>query len=463
MNYPLHPYQQRMVEFALDNPCCALFAECGLGKSRTTLNVIACLIDLAEVEKVLVVCPKKVAENTWTDEVEKWDELRFLRVSRVLGTEKQRISALQRPADVYVIGRDSFVWLVKHYRAKLPFDMLVLDELTSFKSTTSQRFKAMRLVRSQFNRIIGLTGTPAPNGYLDLFGQIYCLDGGKRLGLYKSRYVDQYFSYRMTPQHFAIGHRLKPGAKEEIERKISDICVSLKAEDYLQLPPISYTPYPVVLSDKLMKMYHDFQRDQLMPLATTVTSASPEVSITAANAAALMGKLLQFCNGAIYHDVAGPDGSRYVTDLHEEKLHALAEIIEAAQSPVLVFYQFIHDYHRIKNYLDKSLRVVKYEDGDTLREWNKGKIDVLLAHPASTAYGLNMQEGGHVVVWFGTGFNAELYTQANARLHRQGQQHHVRVYQLYVPNTFDEQAIKAVEGKITLQESLMNAVKELIK
>lgn len=453
MNYPLHDYQQRMVDFALSHTHCGLLAECGLGKSRTTLNVIAQLYNNLDICKVLVVAPKKVCENTWSDEVDKWDELKHLRVSRVIGTEKQRIAALQANADIYVLGRDSFVWLVKHYRAKLPFDMLVIDELTSFKATDSQRFKALRLVRSQFDRIIGLTGTPAPNGYLDLFGQIYCLDGGERLGLYKTKFLSKYFTYIESPMHYKMHINLRPGAKEEIENKISDICISLKAEDYLKLPPVSYIPYPVHLPDKLMKEYSKFQRDQLLTLCDA-TSRIDENSITAANAAALAGKLMQFCNGAIY------DEAHNVHHIHDEKIQALREVVEAAQSPVLIFYQYKHDIPRIEKVL-KDYKVVRYEDGDTLREWNAGKIDVLLAHPASTAYGLNMQDGGHIVIWFGTGWNAELYEQANARLHRQGQKHHVKVYQLYVPGTFDEKAIKAVEGKITLQESLKDAVKDL--
>lgn len=466
MNYPLHPYQQRAVDFALTHPYCALLLDMGLGKTRSTLNVIARLVSECEVCKVLIIAPKKVAENTWTDEVDKWDELRHLRVSRVIGTEKQRISALSTHADIYVLGRDSFVWLVKYYRAKLPFDMLVIDELTSFKATDSQRFKAMRLVRSQFSRIIGLTGTPAPNGYLDLFGQVFCLDGGERLGKYKTKFIEKYFTYYMSPMHFRMNIQLRPDAKKQIEEAISDICISMKAEDYLTLPDISYIPYPVHLPDSVMRRYRQFQHDQLMPLADSLCSVPGDTSsgpsITAANAASLMNKLLQFCNGAVYNDETDPYAPRTITEIHSEKLTALKEIVESAQSPVLVFYQYKHDIKRITDTL-KGYKVELYEDGETLRRWNAGKIDVLLAHPASTAYGLNMQQGGHIIAWFGTGYNAELYTQANARLHRQGQQHHVRVYQLFVPGTFDEKAIDAVNGKISLQDSLMKAVKDLVK
>ena len=451
MKFNPHPYQQRAIDFVIDKPNCALLLDMGLGKSVITLTAIAMLRDYLEVEKVLVVAPKKVAETTWSDEASKWEHTRHLRVSRVLGTEKQCVSALQSKADIYVISRDSFVWLVKHYKAKLPFDMCVLDELTSFKSSTSKRFKAFRLVRSQFTRIVGLTGTPAPNGYEDLWGQFFCIDGGERLGKYKTRYIEAYFSYRMTAQMYRIGTKLRPGSMEAINERISDICISMKAEDYLSLPDITFIPYPVQLPEALMRQYHQFQRDQLMTLCDGSGSSR---EITAANAAGLMNKLLQFCNGAVYCD------ERDVQRIHGEKLNALTEIVEAAQSPVLVFYQFQHDITRITEAL-KGYKVEQYEDGETLKRWNAGKIDVLLAHPASTAYGLNMQQGGHVICWFGTGYNAELYEQANARLHRQGQKHNVRVYQLYVPGTFDEKAIEALNGKITIQDSLMNAIKEL--
>lgn len=455
MKIKLYPYQQKSVDFIKSHPSAGLLLDMGLGKSIITLSAIVDLMMEAEIEKVLVVAPLKVAETTWSDEAEKWEHTNFLRVSRVLGDLKHRVAALEEKADIYVIGRDSFVWLVKYYKAKLPFDMLVIDELTSFKSSTSQRFKALRLVRSQFNRIVGLTGTPAPNGYIDLWAQIFCLDGGERLGKYKTRYIENYFSTVMAPmQHYVIRCNLRPGAKERIEEKISDICISMKAEDYLQMPPISYIPYRVELPSSVMKQYHEFEKEQVLGL--------DKDSISAANAAVLVGKLSQFCNGAIYHQDSAPDGTMLVTDIHAEKLKTLSEIIEAAQSPVLVFYQFKHDIGRIKQILPKGTKVREYSGEQDLRDWNAGKIDVLLAHPASTAYGLNMQKGGSVIVWFGTGWNAELYSQANARLYRQGQQKHVRVYQLICKGTVDERALMAVEGKIKQQDALMSAVKAII-
>ena len=448
----LHDYQVKAVDFVKNHPSAGLFIEMGCGKSIITLTAISDLMDDCEASKVLVVAPLKVAQTTWTDEVEKWEHLSHLKVSRILGNEKQRIEALRTKADIYVIGRDSFVWLVKYCNSRLPFDMLVIDELTSFKSSKSLRFKAMRRVRSQFNRIVGLTGTPAPNGYLDLWAQVFCLDGGQRLGFYKTRYTAMYFVTVMSAQHFPLSCKLAPGAKEAIEKKISDICLSMKAADYITLPPVSYIKTKVELPPHIMRQYKVFAKEQIMSVGKD--------NITAANAAVMVGKLSQFANGAIYHDDDAPVGKRWETEIHSEKLTALAELVEQAKSPVLVFYQFKHDASRIQAAL-KGMKVEVYEDENTLRRWNDGKIDVLLAHPASTAYGLNMQKGGHIIVWFGTGFNAELYSQANARLYRQGQQEHVFIYQLVVAGTVDERALQAVEGKIKTQDALLNAIKEL--
>lgn len=447
----LHPYQLRAVDFIKTHPHAALFMEMGLGKSVITLTAIADMIQNLELRSVLVVGPRKVIETTWTDEVEKWEHLRWLSITRVIGTEKQRLQALSSKADIYVISRDLFVWLVKLYRAKVPFDMIVLDELTSFKSSTAQRFKAMRLVRSQFDRIVGLTGTPAPNGYLDLYGQMYCLDGGERLGKYKTHYVRDYFDTFMSPQGYALKCDLRKGAKEIIDRKISDIALVMKAEDYLSLPPRRDIVRRIELPPTIMSRYRQFQKDCIMELKDGDV-------VTAANAAALVGKLSQFCNGAIY------DEAHNEKEIHSEKLTALAEIVEAAGASVLVFYQYKHDIPRIISAcrgIVSSIRV--YEGEQDFRDWNAGKIDVLLAHPASCSYGLNLQQGGHIIVWFGTGWNLELYQQANARLDRQGQQHPVVVYNLVCKGTVDEMALRALSGKADTQTSLMNAVKKLIK
>lgn len=446
----LHDYQNRMVEFIKQTPCCALFAEMGTGKSVSTLTAISDLIDDFDVSKVLIVAPKKVAEITWSDECEKWGHLRHLRVSRVMGTASQRERALKVKADIYVLGRDSFVWLCKYYKARLPFDMVVLDELTSFKSNTSQRFKAFKLIRGGLRRIVGLTGTPAPNGYLDLWAQIYCLDGGERLGKFITHYRNDYFMMIMSRQGFIIKASLKKGAKEQIDEKLADISIALKAEDYLTMPSRQDIIRKIALPKEAQKAYKDLESEMVLSL-------SQEQEITATNAAALMGKLLQLSNGALYTDKEGS-----YTILHEEKIKALQEIQEEAKSPILVFYQYIHDRERIQKAFPKDIRLRVYEREADLRDWNDKKIDVLLAHPASCSYGLNLQKGGSIIVWFGTGFNLEQYQQANGRLYRQGQEMPVRIYHLVCEGTVDERALTALQGKASEQESLMRAVKELM-
>jgi SNF2 family DNA or RNA helicase len=447
----LHEYQRRMVDFIKSTPRCALFAEMGTGKSVATLTAVSDLIDDLDISRVLVVAPKKVAEITWSDECEKWEHLRHLRVSRVMGTQAQRVKALEAKADVYVLGRDSFVWLCKHFKARLPFDMVVLDELTSFKSNTSQRFKAFKLIRGGLSRIVGLTGTPVPNGYLDLWAQMYCIDGGERLGKYITHYRNDYFSLVTSRQGFIIKSSLRPGAKERIDRLIADVSIALKAEDYLRMPPRQDIVRRIALPAPVMKQYRDFERDMVLTL-------SQEAEITATNAAALMGKLLQLSNGALY---TGEDG--LWQEIHAEKLNALTEIQEEAKSPILVFYQYIHDRQRIQKAFGKDVRLRVYEGEQDLRDWNNGLIDVLLAHPASCSYGLNLQKGGSIIVWFGTGFNLEQYQQANGRLYRQGQQMPVRIYHLVCIGTVDERAMAALQGKAADQEGLMQAVKELME
>ena len=445
----LHEYQVRAVDFIKTHTHCALLLDMGLGKSVSTLTAINDLINDSEVERVLIIAPRTVAESTWASECEKWEHLKYLRVSRVIGNEKQRLKALEEKADIYVMGRDNVVWLVKHYRAKIPFDVIVLDELTSFKSNKSQRFKALKLIRTQPNRIIGLTGTPAPNGYKDLWAQMYCLDGGKRLGAYITHYMNNYFSQVMSPYGYAIKTTLVPGAKEKIEERISDICISMKSEDYLTLPDRQDIVQKVELPPSVMKRYREFEKEQVLE--------TKNAEITAASAAALMNKLSQFSNGAVY------DADGQAHHIHDHKLEHLEEIVEQAGSPVLVFYQFKSDIPRITEALSKGYKVVQYNNDDDLKAWNEGKIDVLLAHPASTAYGLNMQQGGHIVVWYGTGWNLELYQQANARLYRQGQKYPVLIYNLVCKGTVDERALMVLQGKMSAQEGLLRAVKELTK
>ena len=449
-----YEYQQAAIRWILKNPRCGLLLDMGLGKSVITLTAVQQLMDYCEVSRTLVVAPKKVAETTWTAEAEKWEHLKGLRVVKVMGTKKQRKLALASKADVYVIGRDSFVWLVGLYGGNLPFDVLVIDELTSFKSSKSNRFKAMRMATPTVSRVIGLTGTPAPNGLIDLWAQMYCIDMGARLGKSVTKYRETYFETHKW-NNIIVRCDVKKGCEEVIRAKIADICLSMQAKDYLQLPDMITHTEKVELSSKTMAAYTKFEKEKVLEFQEEHTGEAS--NILANSAAGLMNKLSQFANGAIY------DEDRNVHEVHDEKLDRLAEIIEAANgSSVLVFYQFKHDIDRIAKKL-KGYCVKVYQGEAELKEWNAGKIDVLLAHPASTAFGLNMQDGGHYIVWYGTGWNLELYQQANARLHRQGQQHPVTVYQLICTGTVDERAAAALESKKGVQQGLLDSLNYLMR
>lgn len=454
MNYRPYDYQRTAIQWIIDKPHCGLFLDMGLGKTVSTLTAVQQLIDDCEVSRVLVVAPKKVAETTWSTEAEKWDHLKDLRVVKVLGSEKQRCAALAEKADVYVTGRDNFVWLVGKYGGQLPFDVLVIDELTSFKSAKSERFKAMRIAAPSVKRVIGLTGTPAPNGLIDLWAQMYCLDQGERLGKSISRYRETYFKTHKW-NNIIVRCDVKKGCDKIIRDRIADICLSMQAKDYLQLPKLITHKVKVQLSPKTAAAYAKFEREKVLEFKTE--HGEEPANVLANSAAGLMNKLSQFANGAIYDD------ERNAHEIHSEKLDRLAEIVEAANgSSVLVFYQYKHDIPRIGSKL-KGLKVVTYTGEGDLQQWNAGNIDVLLAHPASTAFGLNMQQGGHYIVWFGTGWNLELYQQANARLHRQGQEHPVMVYQLICENTVDERASAALEGKKGVQQSLLDSLNYLMR
>ncbi len=470
MRFNPHPYQQRAIDFVEATPYCMLFLDMGLGKSVITLTAFYNLWEDMAAERALVVAPKSVAEATWTDEAEKWIHLKALRVSRIIGTAKQRLKALAADADIYVISRDNLVWLVKELKRDLTrFDTLILDELTSFKNPQAQRFKAVRAVRGQFSRIIGLTGTPAPNGYLDLWAQVYCIDGGERLGHAITHFRERYFIVE-NPYVTWPTYILAPGAQTTIEEKLSDIALSMRAEDYLTLPDRININTPVYLGKENLQRYQEFEKHQVLEFLASLEEAStspralpsgspegPSKSIYATNAAALASKLMQFANGAIYDD------EHCIHPIHDAKITALRDIIEAAQSPVLVFYAFQHDAGRIIEALPAALRVRKYASAADLEAWNAGEIDVLLAHPASTAYGLNMQAGGHIIVWFGLTWNLEHYQQANARLHRQGQQQPVRVYHLVAQDTIDERACRALTLKASNQNHLLDAIKDLVE
>lgn len=454
MIYRPYEYQRTAMQWIIDKPKCGLFLDMGLGKTVSTLTAVQQLIDDCDIERVLVVAPKKVAETTWSTEAEKWEHLHALRVVKVLGTEKQRCMALNEKADVYVTGRDNFVWLVGKYGGHLPFDALVIDELTSFKSSKSERFKAMRIALPGIKRVIGLTGTPAPNGLIDLWAQMYCLDQGERLGKSVSKYRETYFETHKW-NNIIVRCDVKKGCDEIIRSKISDICLSMQAKDYLQLPALLTHTVKVQLSPATMEKYTQFEKEKVLEFADE--HAGEPANILANSAAGLMNKLAQFANGAIYDD------DRNVHEIHSEKLDRLAEIVEAANgSSVLVFYQYKHDVTRIQKKL-KGYRVEVYKDDRQLTDWNAGRIDVLLAHPASTAFGLNMQQGGHYIVWFGTGWNLELYQQANARLHRQGQKYPVTVYKLLCASTVDERASAALENKKGVQQSLLDSLNYLIQ
>lgn len=452
MQYKPYEYQRTAMQWILDHKRCGLFLDMGLGKTVSTLTAVQELIDDCEVSRVLVVAPKKVAETTWTTEAQKWNHLKTLRVAKVMGTEKQRRLALEQKADIYVIGRDSFVWLVGIYGGMLPFDVLVIDELTSFKSSKSERFKAMRMATPTVKRVIGLTGTPAPNGLIDLWAQMYCLDMGARLGKSISKYRETYFETHKW-NNIIVRCDVKKGCDDIIKTKIEDICLSMQAKDYLQLPALLTHTVKVELSPSTMAAYTKFEKDKVIEF-NDAHQVEP-ANVLANSAAGLMNKLSQFANGAIYDD------DRNVHEIHNEKLDKLAEIVEAANgSSVLVFYQYKHDITRIAKKL-KGYKVEAYKDERQLLDWNAGKIDVLLAHPAATAFGLNMQQGGHYIVWFGTGWNLELYQQANARLHRQGQQYPVTVYKLLCANTVDERANAALDNKTGVQQSLLDSLNYL--
>ena len=394
---------------------------------------------------MLVIAPKRVAEDTWTREHKKWDHLRELRISKVLGTAAQRLRALEQDADVYVIGRDNVVWLVDHYSKKKhwPFDMIVIDELSSFKNPQAKRFRALRKILGVTQRVVGLTGTPSPNGLMDLWAQVYLLDRGERLGRTIGAYREKYF--RAGARNGYVVYKWEPlkGAKEQIEEKISDICVSMSAADYLTLPERIDNVIPVKLTDAEMELYKRMEQDQLLQIEDS--------DVVALNAAAVMTKLLQIANGSVY----SMDGT--VVNIHDAKLEALQEIIDTTDSPVLVFYSFKHD-------LDKILEAVSgarvLNGPEDIRDWNDGKVRVLLAHPASVGYGLNLQEGGHTIVWYGLTWSLELYQQANARLYRQGQEKPVIIHHLIAEGTVDEQAMAALQAKDTSQAALLAALKE---
>lgn len=389
MIYNPHDYQRYATEFILSHPIAAVILQMGLGKTVCTLDAINRLMyDSFEVSKVLVIAPLRVAKVTWSDEIEKWDNLSHLRYSVAVGTEKERIEALKKDADIYIINRENVQWLVEKSKVPFEFDMVVIDELSSFKNWNSKRFKAFMQVRPRVKRIVGLTGTPSPNGMMDLFAQFKCLDMGARLGRFITQYRNQYFVPDRMNGQIVYSYRLRPGAEKQIYDKIDDITISMKAMDHLKMPELIETRYPVYMDEVEQAQYDEMREDYLLPYK--------EEAITAANAAALSGKLCQMANGAIYSD------SGEAVHIHDRKLEALEDIIEAAQGPILLCYWFKHDLERITEKLEQlKVSYSRIVTEENIRKWNEGKYDVGLIHPASAGHGLNLQHSSNHIVWFG--------------------------------------------------------------
>ncbi len=442
--YNPHEYQTHCTQFILENTSAGLFLDMGLGKSVITLTALVDLLhDRFEVSKVLVIAPLRVAGTTWLDEVRKWDHLQNLTISKVLGSVKERTMALYKKADIYTINRENVPWLVDFYKNDWPFDMVIIDELSSFKSPSAKRFKALKKVRHKIKRIVGLTGTPAPNGLLDIWSQIYLLDGGERLGRTFSGYRGRYFH----PQKYINGgiptdYALNDDAEDKIYDRISDICISMKALEYLKMPEIIFNKIEVVLSEKEMSLYRKLERDLLLPLE--------ESDVDAANAAVLSNKLLQMSGGAVYDEYGD------VQHIHDRKLEALEDLIEAANGkPVLIYYGFRHEKDRIK----KRFEAEEINTSGDIAKWNKGDMAIALCHPASAGHGLNLQSGGCTIIWFGVTWSLELYQQANARLWRQGQKQTVIINHILTRQTIDERVMLALDNKDTGQKALIEAVK----
>ena len=447
MKFVPHKYQEMAIEKIYSTPRCGLFLDMGLGKTVITLTAIEDLIyNQFEVSKVLVIAPLRVAEDTWSRESQKWDHLKDLRISKILGTPQQRRLALAREADVYITNRENVVWLTDEISGignGWFFDMVVIDELSSFKSPKAQRFRALKKYISRSSRVVGLTGTPAPNGLIDLWSQMYLIDSGERLGKTVTGYRERYFTPNQRNQTTIFNYKLKDNAEKAIMDKISDICVSMKAEDWLDMPERIDSVVNVKMTPEQKEAYEKFEKEAYMQFM--------EGEVTAASAAALTNKLLQNSNGAMYTNT----GEYAVTN--DNKLDALADIIEAANGkPILCFYSFRHDLERI---LKKFKYAVKLEDSDDIEKWNNGEIPLLLAHPASAGHGLNLQSGGNIIVWYGLTWSLELYQQANARLYRQGQEQAVIIHHLITEDTCDSRVYMSLQGKANVQDDLLASLK----
>jgi len=444
------------MDFLRKNKRGALFLDMGLGKTVVSLTVAKELLDDFAVDKILVIAPKRVAEDTWTRESAKWDHLNGLRISKVLGSAKDREKALKERADIYVINRENVQWLVEYLNGDWPFDLVIIDELSSFKSPTAKRFRMLRRVIKMSDYVWGLTGTPAANGYMDLWAQAFLIDSGESLGKTITYYRDTFFRPGMHNGHIVYEWVLKKGSKEIIDARLSEKCLSMSKEDWIKLPDIMYDNIVVKMSKVERKVYDKFSVDKIIPILQDKVSDidSMDKAVVGDTAAVVSNKLLQMANGSVYDDSEG------VFHLHDHKLDALEEIVEFANDNVLVFYSYKHDLSRI---LKRFPEARKLEDDNTISDWNAGKIKVLLAHPASAAYGLNLQEAGHTIVWFGMPWSLEQYSQANARLHRQGQTHPVNVHHIICEDTLDERVLQALSRKDATQRGLLDALKGYIK
>ena len=449
MEFKPHDYQKYATEFIESHPIAAVILQMGLGKTVCTLTAIEHLIyDTFEVSKVLIVAPLRVAKVTWSDEIDKWDHLSHLTYSVAVGSEKERLSALKKKADLYMINRENLQWLIEKSGLPFDYDMVVLDELSSFKSWQSKRFRAFMKVRPKVQRVVGLTGTPSSNGLMDLFAEFKCLDMGERLGRFITQYRNAFFIPDRMNGQVVYSYKPRPFAEEEIYRRIGDITISMKALDHLKMPELIENRYPVYMDDGEKQQYESMKKDLILPYLENE-------AITAANAAALSGKLCQMANGAVYSD----EGS--VAHIHDRKLDALEDIIEAAQGPILLCYWFKHDLERITKKLDElKVEYARISSDGSIRMWNEGKFQVGLIHPASAGHGLNLQAGGNHIVWFGLTWSLELLEQSNARLWRQGQRAETVVVQyLVTAGTIDERILDAISKKEQDQNALIDAVK----
>ena len=447
MEFIPHKYQKMAIQKVIDTPRVGLFLDMGLGKTVITLTAIDQLMywDF-EIEKVLVIAPLRVAEDTWSRECQKWEHLKHIKIVKVLGKESQREKAICKKGDIYIINRENIVWLVEYLKQigkKWFFDMTVIDELSSFKSPKSQRFKALKKYIMLSKRVVGLTGTPAPNGFMDLWSQLYLIDGGERLGKTLTYYREKYFMPNQRNATTIFNYTVKKGAENAIKQQISDICMSMQANDWLDLPQRMDLLQTVQFSELERKRYEKFEKDSYLQFLNE--------EITANSAAALTNKLLQYCNGAVYTE------KDVFIETNRKKLEKLEEIVDTANGqPILCFYNFRFDCDSI---IKKFPFAVKLEGENDIKNWNDGNIPLLLVHPKSAGHGLNLQQGGNIIVWFGLNWSLELYQQANARLHRQGQQKTVIIHHLIVENSIEQRVFQSLQKKENVQEGLLQALK----